>query len=158
MIKKAYVLPNIDKWKAGGVGIKVILSVEISLINFRLAYFRDRPSRIFQYKSDQSYFLVKVLPHERLSTQCFLLLMNRWCRVCNLFSIYKSHFVFAETILTTESPLKMKIALKSLFVLKIFKFLSWLFGYAERELDLKNKVNFKIYDIITWETNNCIKH
>ena len=42
--------------------------------------------------------------------------------------------------LATESPLKvMKIVfyftLKALFALKIFKFLSWLFGYIEKRLD-----------------------
>ena len=44
--------------------------------------------------------------------------------------------------------------LKALFVLKIFKFLSCLFGHAEKRLDLKHKVNFKIYDATTWEANN----
>ena len=39
-------------------------------------------------------------------------------------------------------------ALKALFVLKIFKFLSWLWS-------CKKTVNFKIYDVITWLTNNC---
>ena len=33
--------------------------------------------------------------------------------------------------------------LKALFVLKIFKFLSWFFGGVEKRLDLKD-VNFKI--------------
>ena len=41
--------------------------------------------------------------------------------------------------LAPESPLKMKNAfyftLKTLFLLKIFKFLSWLFGYVEKRLD-----------------------
>ena len=43
--------------------------------------------------------------------------------------------------------------LKSLFVLEIFKFLSWLFGYVEERLDKKTKVNFKVYDITDWTTN-----
>ena len=47
--------------------------------------------------------------------------------------------------------------LKALSVLKIFKFLSWLFGHAEKRLDEKGKINFKIYDVATWLTNNC-KH
>ena len=39
-----------------------------------------------------------------------------------------------------ESPLKMKknafcFILKALFVLKIFNFLSWLFGHVEKQLD-----------------------
>ena len=62
--------------------------------------------------------------------------------------------------LATESPLKMMknpfyFTLKTLFVLKIFISLSWLFGHVEKWLDCKDKVNFKIYDVTTWKTNNC---
>ena len=45
--------------------------------------------------------------------------------------------------------------LKALFVLKIFKFLPWLFCLVEKQLDWKDKNNFKIYDVTIWETNNC---
>ena len=48
--------------------------------------------------------------------------------------------------------------LKALFVLKIFKFLSWLFGNVEKHLDLKDKVNCEIYDVTNWLTNNCNAH
>ena len=63
----------------------------------------------------------------------------------------------------TESPLKMmKILLilpwKVLFVLKIFKFLSWLLGHVEKRFDYKGKVNFQVYDATTRETNNCNTH
>ena len=37
--------------------------------------------------------------------------------------------------------------LKTFFVLKIFKFLSWL-----------EKFNFEIYEVTTWETSNCNTH
>ena len=51
-------------------------------------------------------------------------------------------------MLESESPLKvMKNAyftLKALFVLKIFRFLSWPFGHVEKRLDSKDKVSFKI--------------
>ena len=40
--------------------------------------------------------------------------------------------------------------LKALFVLEIFT----LFGYAEKRLDKKDDVNFKIYDVTDWATNN----
>ena len=40
-------------------------------------------------------------------------------------------------------------SLKALFVLKIFKYLYWLFGHVEKQL-LKDKVNFKIYGISNW--------
>ena len=45
-----------------------------------------------------------------------------------------------------------------LFVLKIFTFLSWFFGYVEKQLDLKDKTDFKICDATTWEANNCDTH
>ena len=40
--------------------------------------------------------------------------------------------------------------LKALFVLEIFT----LFGYVEKRLDKKVDVNFKIYDVTDWATNN----
>ena len=48
--------------------------------------------------------------------------------------------------------------LKVLFVLKIFKFLSRFFGHAGKRLDKKAKVNFKIYDVIYWETSKYNTH
>ena len=48
--------------------------------------------------------------------------------------------------------------LKALFGLKIFKCLSLLFGDEEKHFDKKDKFNFKIYDVKTWETNNCNTH
>ena len=51
-----------------------------------------------------------------------------------------------------ESPLKLiknafYFMLKAVFVLKIISFLSSLFGYVEKRLDKKVKVNFKMYDV-----------
>ena len=43
--------------------------------------------------------------------------------------------------------------LKVLSVLKIFQFLSLLFGCVERWLDQKD--NFKIQGVTTWLTSNC---
>ena len=40
------------------------------------------------------------------------------------------------------------------FILKIFKFLSWLFGHVSKWLDKKDNVNFKFYDVTAWLTNN----
>ena len=50
------------------------------------------------------------------------------------------------------------LTLNPLFVLKIFKFLSWNFVHVEKQLDKKDEVNFKISDITTWETNNYNPH
>ena len=46
------------------------------------------------------------------------------------------------------------LKLKALSVLEIFTFMSKLFGYLEKRLDKKDIVNFKIYDITDWTTNN----
>ena len=42
----------------------------------------------------------------------------------------------------------------ALFVLKILKFLSWLFVHVAKRLDQKNKVNFKFYGVIALLANN----
>ena len=60
----------------------------------------------------------------------------------------------------TKSPLKMTenafyFTSKALFVLKIFKFLSRLFGNVVKRLDKKDHVNFKFYDVTAWLLNNC---
>ena len=47
--------------------------------------------------------------------------------------------------------------LKALFVLVTFKLLSRLFGYVEKGLDKKAKVNFKIYNVTDWTTSKTIK-
>ena len=45
--------------------------------------------------------------------------------------------------------------LKAFLVLKIFTFLSWIFGHVKKRLDYKdNNVNFKIYDVTTCLTNS----
>ena len=48
--------------------------------------------------------------------------------------------------------------LEALFVLKIFKFLSWIFTHVEKTVRLEDKVNFKVHDVTTWLTNNCDTH
>ena len=47
--------------------------------------------------------------------------------------------------------------LRALFVL-MFKILSWLLGHVEKWLDLKDGVNFKIYDVTTWLTKHGDTH
>ena len=48
--------------------------------------------------------------------------------------------------------------LKALFVFKMFKSLSCIFGHVEKRLWLKDKINSKIYNVATWLTNNCNTH
>ena len=65
----------------------------------------------------------------------------------SLHYILKGALSGLRQFLTPETPLKlMKNAFyftsKALFVLKIFKFLSWFFGHVAKRLDKKDKVNF----------------
>ena len=65
--------------------------------------------------------------------------------------------------LATEDPLRMMknvfhFFLKALFVIRVFNFLSWRFGYAENRRDWRDTVNFKIYDVTAWKTDNCNAH
>ena len=58
----------------------------------------------------------------------------------SLFLVLKSDSKFWDKFLATENPLKvMKNAFyftsRALFVLKIFKILSWLFGYVAKQID-----------------------
>ena len=74
------------------------------------------------------------------------------------FSSIKGALSGLRQLLAIESPLKMMtnafyFTSKSLFVLKIFKLLSWFFGHVAKRLDWKNKVNFKFYGVIGWLTN-----
>ena len=49
--------------------------------------------------------------------------------------------------------------LKAFFVLKIFKFLPWIFGHVEKTAWLENgKVNFKIYVDTAWLMNSYNTH
>ena len=43
---------------------------------------------------------------------------------------------------------------RDLFVLEIFTILFWHFGYVEKRLDKNAMINFKIYDVTDWTTNN----
>ena len=57
----------------------------------------------------------------------------------------------SETIFSNWRPFKndekcfFHFPLKTLFVLKMFRFLSWHFGHVKKRLDYKYQVNFKIY-------------
>ena len=48
--------------------------------------------------------------------------------------------------------------LKALFILKIFKSVLTFWSCREKQLDYKDKVNFKIYDVTTWLINNYNTH
>ena len=75
----------------------------------------------------------------------------------------KGAFSSLRQFLAAESLLKMMknafcFTSKAFFVLKVFKCLSWIFGYVAKWLDKKDKVSFKLYDVTAWLTNNCNTH
>ena len=47
---------------------------------------------------------------------------------------------------------------KALSILKMFKFLFWLFGHVGKWLDNKAKFIFKIHDLKDWQRNNYNTH
>ena len=92
--------------------------------------------------------LVELVPvMEYFCMLVIIYLQNKMCFIC-----------FSESILKIKK-IAFYFILKALFVLKIFRFLFWLFGHVVKRLDKKDKVNFKFYDIRAWLTgNNCNTH
>ena len=83
------------------------------------------------------------------------------CSNIAAFKLELLPFIKVVFISFNESPLKMMknifpFMLKTLFVLKIFKFLYWLFGYVEKRFDKKANANFKIYDVTVIPTKIII--
>ena len=78
----------------------------------------------------------------------------------NLVWCFKVPLLGLRQILAAENLFKMMksafyFMLKTLFV---FKFLSRLFAQARKRLDMKANVNFKIYAVAEWQTNNQYTH
>ena len=48
--------------------------------------------------------------------------------------------------------------LKAHLIFEILTFTSWLFGYVEKRLDKKAMVDFKVYDVTDWTTNDHNTH
>ena len=48
--------------------------------------------------------------------------------------------------------------LKTFFFLEIFEFFPDFFGHVGKRLDKKAKINFKAYDVTSWEINNYNEH
>ena len=78
------------------------------------------------------------------------------CCFCSLFisnkGFLKGTLLGLRQFVVTESPLKMMknafyFTSKAFSILKIIKFLYWLFGHVSKRLDWKDKVNFKFYDV-----------
>ena len=99
--------------------------------------------------------------HFRIFTGMLLLRVSSFM-CAEFFYLIKGTLSSLRQCLATESPLKIiksafYFTLKALLILNIFKFLSWIFGHIIKQLDSKDKVNFKIY-VATWLRNNVNTH
>ena len=88
-----------------------------------------------------------------------IILIRQMIEICLTSLKSDSHFSKHCFICFDESPFKMMknafcFILKALSVLKIFRFLSWLVGHIEKTAWLQRSVNFKVYGVTTWLTNN----
>ena len=114
-------------------------------------------------EANHSSFFRKLHCLERLTSSFIFPLWN--------YLLVPSHGVSSWTLILQkkrficfdESPLKMTkstfyFILEALFVLRIFKFLPWLFRYVEKMTWLEIKTNFKIYGVTTWLRNNYNTH
>ena len=59
----------------------------------------------------------------------------------------------------TENSLKMVkngfyFIIKALFILKVFKFLSLIFGHVEEQFDKETKFNFELHGVTDWKKYN----
>ena len=80
-----------------------------------------------------------------------------------LFIIILRPTVSFKQCLVTQSPFKMMknafyCTSKALFILKIFKFLFWLFCHVAKLLVNEDTINFKFYGVTAWLTNNHNTH
>ena len=89
-------------------------------------------------------------------------ILNVICRTL-IMTVVKGALSALSQYLATESSLKMMknafyFTSKTLFFLKIFKFLPWLFGHVTNWLGKKDQASFKFYDVTAWLTNNRDTH
>ena len=108
-----------------------------------------------------SYKLVLLLPNllNMISLENFLIYSSHLPLRVPLRVVLKGPLSGLRQFVTIENPTKtLKNAsyflLKALFVLEMFTFLSCLFGHVEKWLGRKAMVNFKIYEVTDWTTNN----
>ena len=100
--------------------------------------------------------------HRKLQIWSHLLkkhLMENFIFLCSARHVLYRRTLRSETIFCSWNPFKIdekcfSFYVKTLFVLKIFKFFSWLFVHGAKRLGKKDKVNFKFSDVTAWLTNN----
>ena len=91
----------------------------------------------------------------RIAQKKFLVTLNV------LMTVELSSLIRSETIFGNWKSFKNDEIIscqKLVSISRYLSFLSWLFGNVAKHLDKRDKVNFKIYDVTTWLTNNCNTH
>ena len=119
----------------------------------------DILSKIFQFENTWKLIFAAVL--DKISPESYWesFIKHFWKFGCFKSEQVKGTLSGLRQFLVTESPLKMMknafyFTSKALFLLKIFKLLSWLFGQVAKQLYRKDKVYFKFYDVTAWLTNS----
>ena len=78
----------------------------------------------------------------------------------NIYEMFIKHSVCVLTLLKVGLLPSRKVVFicfnKGPFILEIFTFLCWLFGYVEKRFYKKAKINFRIYDVTDWTANKYI--
>ena len=91
------------------------------------------------------FYIVSILVHASLDLICY-----NWAKLWDNFWQPKALLKMKENTFYLTSI--------ALFVLKVFKFVSSLFGHLVKRLDYKDEVNFKVHDFTAWLTNNSNIH
>ena len=94
------------------------------------------------------------------SSEVYPTAKRQWHFTCG-FDFRRSLWLPLVAAFAVLKGLKMKenifhFMLNACFVLEIYMFLSWVFGYVEKRLHKKVMVNSNIYDITNWATNTHI--
>ena len=92
-----------------------------------------------------------------------LMWKKTYFKVPCIFNLLKDALSGLRQCLAAESPLTVMkngfyFTSKPVFVLKIFKLLSWLFFHVAKRVDYKDMVNLKFMTFTAWLTNNCNTH
>ena len=131
--------------------------------NFKTTFYRTHPVQNVSGFSIKDSRLSHFHQNIMIKYSKFLLFRPFWAYLGILQVSIKGALSGLRQFLVTENPLKMikntfYLTLKALLVLNTLKFLSWLFGHVEKWLDLKDKTNFKIYKVTTWDKYNPSTH
>ena len=120
-----------------------------------------------QFKRVYSTFICHSIWKNACWIVCYICSKWKWATPGHCFwhilwmsMLLKETLLGLRQFLTTENlkndEKRLLFHVKAHFVLEVFTFSSWLFGYVEKWLDNEAMVNFKIYDVSDWRTNKQV--